>query len=300
MSKGERVQEGNHEALMQQKDGMYWHLVHQQMAVTSSGTDENAMDGGVGDSGGVDHVPEPMVRGAASLAPQESSTSTPSKATDKHDQLLALRKRESLESLARQRREGAKEGRKMAQASFKATAINVPGRVKKWMRGHHWRLYLGVIAATFSGLTFPIFAFCLGQMIGVLLGDRALIAPGPLRGAYLYCFIFALLAVYSFLVTMAHTCCFGFAEAHFNRSLRATLFDLFLKKEIAFFDDQLNNSVGALNQRLSLVAEAPKVITRVWGPFAAVILYPLLLPFWVSAVERKQTLTPSSFIWSPI
>jgi len=114
-----------------------------------------------------------------------------------------------------------------------------------------------------------MFAFLLARVVVILLNpQKSAIAAGPLEGANLYSFLFAILGVAGFVGFAMQTMSLERIGASLTRTLRRITFQNLLNQEIGFYD-QPGHTLGALTSRLATdAAHVTDMVSKAWGEIA--------------------------------
>ncbi|KAI9271625.1 P-loop containing nucleoside triphosphate hydrolase protein [Phascolomyces articulosus] len=246
MKQGEVVEQGNHNDLVE-KDGVYADLVRKQliaMEQEEGQSDDNRDDSTPVDDGSVMDEKEEV---RINMAKRPSIVS-------------------SLEGIGLERRREIEQERKWK--TTKTPFFKVLMEMKP-----EWHLIgLGVLGGVLAGTAFPIsglvIALCITVMIDPTVGD---IMPAPMQGANLYSFLFLVIAIVAFIGIALQIAAFETAGERYTRRLRSRMFKAFMKQEVAFYDNEENNT-GALTSMLALDAKnVNEIISKIVGEISSII-----------------------------
>lgn len=129
-----------------------------------------------------------------------------------------------------------------------------------------WKLLVtGVVGAAIAGAIFPLYSLIFSMVITTISVPGTDIAPGPLKGANYYAFLFVILGICAFIGFGLQTFSFEIAGELYTNRLRANIFSAYMRQEIGYFDREENNA-GALTVKLAVDARnVNQMVTKVWG-----------------------------------
>ncbi|KAI8143268.1 putative ABC transporter protein [Fennellomyces sp. T-0311] len=132
-------------------------------------------------------------------------------------------------------------------------------------------LAIGAAGSALAGCAFPISGLIIGLLIALMVDPSAELRPGPMAGTNLYSFLFLVLAIGILLGMFAQVGAFETAGERYTKRLRGQLFRALMKQEVAYYDDETNNT-GALTSMLALDAKSVnELISKVAGEISNMI-----------------------------
>jgi len=218
----------------------------------------------------VDSDPTPAAPAAPTAADGLTIQRAPSIRTD----AAALSKGTVAAAAAPATAADAAKGGKSAAAKPAAGAPAAPKEDKEWERekaklppvkmSRVWALQapewaylaIGLLGATLSGITQPVFAIIWSNMIAFFFGPNEQLKDNT----RMYVLWFFLLGIAQVVVTIMRIGGFVYAGEKLTRRLRAMAYRAILRQEIGFFEEK-GNSVGRLSTRLQADAAEVKGAT---------------------------------------
>ncbi|KAG2221529.1 hypothetical protein INT45_004523 [Circinella minor] len=145
-------------------------------------------------------------------------------------------------------------------------------KVLKEMRPEWPLIAMGILGGMLSGSAFPVLSLLLGLAISIMVDPTIEnIRPGPMEGTNLYAFLFLITGIAAFIGMTLQTAAFEVAGERYTRRLRSRMFKAYLKQEVAFYDDESNNT-GALTSALALDAKnVNEIISKIVGEITNII-----------------------------
>ncbi|KAI9498235.1 P-loop containing nucleoside triphosphate hydrolase protein [Zychaea mexicana] len=249
MKQGEVVEKGNHYDLIAQ-DGAYAELVRKQLIAM-----EEEQDGKSDDSHNDDDA-TPVDDGSV--------------VDEKEEIVISMAKRHSIASSIEN--VGVERRREIEQEQKWKTSKTPFYKVFKDMRPEWPLVVLGVIGGALVGTGFPISGLLIALCITIMIDPTVeSIRPGPLAGSNLYAFLFVIVALVVMIGMTLQVGAFEVAGERYTRRLRSRLFKAFMKQEVAFYDEETNNT-GALTSMLALDAKnVNEIISKIVGEISSII-----------------------------
>uniref|UniRef100_A0A061SI39 ATP-binding cassette, subfamily B (MDR/TAP), member 1 n=1 Tax=Tetraselmis sp. GSL018 TaxID=582737 RepID=A0A061SI39_9CHLO len=237
LHQGRLVEQGSHAELIQNLDGAYSQLVALQHSPDTGGS-RAALDSGNG------------------LAPKAKSSSEASDSTgatvDSGIELaekIPAKERRLFGFLGKRRKNAVAPDEEMgtspgtvedAQTSKSNMSRLIALNAKEWPL-----MILGSIGSAGLGSTMPALAYVLSSIITVFYSD----GDDQEQKANMWCMIFALIGLASFIFGFLEQYSFGVMGARLATRIRCMLFAAILKQEVGWFDREENNS-GAMTSML--------------------------------------------------
>lgn len=260
MQKGELVEQGTHQQLIE-KGGVYADLVKkQEIAIKKEETQETQVD---------EETLLQQEKMDIQNQMEEQLSRVVTNVSEKESIIMMRRKSsvptvDAFELKLQRQKELKKKGKKQGAPIFK---------VLKRMRPEWPLMILGCLGAAVAGVIFPMFAFLFSQTIVILTDPtkKYQIDQGPVQGTNLYAFCFVILALGGLFGMSVQTISFEVAGERFTRRFRADVFRAYMRQEVGFFDQDENN-MGALTTKLAVDAKnVNELVTKTWGDFLQVI-----------------------------
>ncbi|CAG8553074.1 9962_t:CDS:10, partial [Ambispora gerdemannii] len=231
MSKGEIVETGKHDELIERK-GMYYDLVKAQELKTQKKSEEEDDDEEL--SMISDLEDDTAITIEENLAHKDTLRRMSTKAT-----VLSTKTNEELR--AEEEAEAAKK-----KAPF--------GRVAR-LNASEWPLILaGSFGSSLFGAQMPLFSVVFAHILETLTKLDDL--PTLRKESNFWAGMFVLLGLVAFIGNFLNLCCFSLSAERLTRRLRDMAFRAIMAQEIGFFDEEKNNT-GALTSKLA--GDASKV-----------------------------------------
>ncbi|XP_042188117.1 ATP-dependent translocase ABCB1 isoform X2 [Callorhinchus milii] len=220
---GVLMEEGTHAELMQ-KNGVYHSLVTAQAFKNTEETEaESATE--------IDVVDEPL-------------------------RVRAYSKNSSIKSISKLERDMSIEEMEEPKDEEKLADVSLLKLFK--LNKSEWPyIAIGIIGATINGGIHPAFAVLFAKIITIFTGTDPDVIK---KNADLYCILFFVIGIISFFTYFLQGYMFGKSGETLTMKLRYMAFKAMLRQEIAWFDDDRNNT-GALTTRLA--TDASQIQTAV-------------------------------------
>jgi ABC-type multidrug transport system fused ATPase/permease subunit len=244
IDKGELVEQGTHESLYAM-GGIYYTLVEKQRIAMNES----------------DEAKEEKKEEAEIEVVKLASPAHVAIKVENAGGLLSVPNAHTMVEMANARRKAEKKDIKNLAHSRSYTMD-----VVRKLRSNWGLLSVGIIAACIAGAVNPIFAWLLGKEIVVLINpDTSKIAPGPMEGANLYAFLFAIIGFANFFGFGIQWSLSEIVGARLTRVLRNEMFASLLRQEVGFYDAP-GHTVGALTGRLAKdTSDATLLVSKAWG-----------------------------------
>ncbi|KAI9478125.1 MAG: P-loop containing nucleoside triphosphate hydrolase protein [Benjaminiella poitrasii] len=169
------------------------------------------------------------------------------------------------------------------------------------MRSEWNYLAMGLFGSALAGCIFPLYAYSFSHVISFLSLPNQNIQPSPLGGTNLYAFIFAIIGIVAFIGNGLQFMAFEVCGQKYSKRLRGQVFAAYLKQEVAFFDQEENNT-GSLTTKLAVDSRnVNEMITKVWGDITNLIItiaVGLVIAFVHSWALSLITLCLSPFLFA--
>ncbi|KAI7858541.1 P-loop containing nucleoside triphosphate hydrolase protein [Circinella umbellata] len=249
MKQGEVVEQGSHSELIE-KNGTYADLVHKQLIALEQEEEQEKSD----DSREYNVTP----------------VDYDSVIDEKEEIRINLAKRPSIVSSLED--VGAERRREIEQERKWKTTKTPFYKVLMEMKPEWHLISLGVLGGVLSGTAFPLSGLLIALCITVMIDPTVEnIMPAPMEGANLYSFLFLIVGITSFIGIALQIAAFETAGERYTRRLRSRIFKAFMKQEVAFYDEEDNNT-GALTSMLALDAKnVNEIISKIVGEISSII-----------------------------